>query len=242
MKTCDVEGCGREKHALGKCWRHYQQLRLRGYIGDRRVNAAGQCGIPGCFASTRRAGRGFCKRHWFQRQRYGDPLGHLCGRAYSKLSPDGRRQYEEAGRVIRGHLRDAMSAYALGDIYAARRFVELAEQGGRPLTMMEREVAEAIRSTPDEQKRAWAIRVGKSGKRTVDEIAQELGESPHRVRHWLYRAGIADARDRRIVELARQGLSAPEIAQQLGGGMTRHAVRWVLMREGMLSLDTEKVA
>ena len=66
-RNCSVNGCGRNARCKGLCFRHYQQIRLRGNI--KSINPMfinGMCNILGC--GKKAHAKGMCQAHYKQKR------------------------------------------------------------------------------------------------------------------------------------------------------------------------------
>lgn len=69
MKTCSVDGCGVRVYSKNLCKRHYEQIRIKGYIVPEKTPE--KCSVEWCDSVASICG--YCKKHYQQARNFGAP-------------------------------------------------------------------------------------------------------------------------------------------------------------------------
>lgn len=70
-KTCKIANCQRDAACKGLCWKHYQQMRLRGKIIEKNyVYIDGICKNIGC--GNKLFAKGLCQKHYLTEKKEND--------------------------------------------------------------------------------------------------------------------------------------------------------------------------
>lgn len=92
MRTCVLEGCGRQHYSAGYCNPHWRRWKRNGDPGYSEINSpkpAGPCAFPGC--ERPRSCKGLCPSHYAQKRK-GRPLSPINDRVPPTLRDDQGRK------------------------------------------------------------------------------------------------------------------------------------------------------